>query len=158
MFKGYSVYTVDGVFFSEDTQTVYEESTQVIRLMFRFESQLEKEAKKADCKDALRSLARWFIHYDTRLNCHYSWAPEIKDRYLTRHKHWPQEELDFADKHFVTVAKEVEKWMDDCGLFIFGYLVRNFSENVLDQGLNEEEIWVVSSLDRCMNVVKRVAD
>ena len=41
VFKGYSMYSVDGVFFSKETQTVYEEATQVVRLMFRFESQLD---------------------------------------------------------------------------------------------------------------------
>jgi hypothetical protein len=157
VFKGYSVYSVDGVFFSEDTQTVYEEAIQVVRLMFRFESQLEAEAKRTDCKDMLRSLSRWLIDYDIRLNHHYSWAPQEKERFLAEHTHWPASQLAFAEQHFEAVAKEVEKWTDDCGLFVFGFLVRKFSKNVLVQGMSEEVIWVVSSYDPCMNVVRRIA-
>jgi hypothetical protein len=157
VFKGYSMYTVDGVFFSEETQTIYEEVTQVLRLMFRFASQLEEEAKKSNCKDMLRSLSCWLIDYDIRLNCHYSWAPSEKERFLAEHVHWPESQLAFADRHFESVAREVEKWTDDCGLFVFGYLVRKFSKNVLIQNMSEEEIWVVSSYDPCMNVVRRVS-
>jgi hypothetical protein len=156
VFKGYSVYTVDGVFFSEQTQKVFEEATQVIRMMFRFESQLEAEAKATECKDMLRSLARWLIDYDIRLNAHYSWAPSEKERFLAEHKHWPGAQVAFAERNFEAVAKEVEKWTDNCGLFVFGYLVRKFSKNVLVQKMSEEEIWVVSSYDPCMNVVRRI--
>jgi hypothetical protein len=157
VFKGYSMYTVEGVFFSDQTQTIYEEATQVVRLTFRFQSALEEEAKAADCKDMLRSLSRWLIDYDIRLNCHYSWAPSEKARFLAERDHWPAAQLAFAERHFEAVAKEVEKWTDDCGLFVFGYLVRKFSRNVLTQNMSEEEIWVVSSYDPCLNVVKRVA-
>jgi hypothetical protein len=157
VFRGYSMYPVDGVFFSEQTQTLYEEPTQIVRLMFRFESVLESEAKAANCKDMLRSLSRWLIDYDIRLNCHYSWAASEKERFLSEHTHWPAPQLEFAQHHFEAVAKEVEKWTDDCGLFVFGYLVRKFSKNVLIQKMSEEEIWVVSSYDPCWNVVKRVA-
>jgi hypothetical protein len=157
VFRGYSVYAVDGVFFSEQTQAVYEEATQVVRVMFRFESRLESEAKAAGCKDMLRSLARWLIDYDIRLNAHYSWAPSEKERFLSEHRHWPADQLAFAERNFEAVAREVEKWTDDCGLFVFGYLVRKFSKNVLRQHMSEEEIWVISSYDPCMNVVRRVA-
>ena len=67
----------------------------------------------------------------------------------------PPRRLEFAALSFEPMAKQVEKWIDDCGLFIFGYLVRKFSENVLRQNLSEEEIWVVSSFDTCINVVKQ---
>ncbi|HYT93068.1 MAG TPA: hypothetical protein VEL76_30400 [Gemmataceae bacterium] len=156
VFKGYSMYTVDGVFFSDKTQTIHEEAIQVLRLMFRFESRLEAEAKQRNCKDMLRSLSRWLIDYDIRLNCHYSWAPSEKERFLAEHRHWPESQLAFAEQHFDAVAREVEKWTDDCGLFVFGYLVRKFSKNVLVQKMSEEEIWVVSSYDPCLNVVRRV--
>src|SRR6185295_11917624 len=89
VFQGYSVYSVDGVFFSEETQTVYEEATQIVRLTFRFESALEADAKQTNCKDMLRCLARWLIDSDIRLNCHYSWAPSEKERFLAEHRHWP---------------------------------------------------------------------
>jgi hypothetical protein len=155
VFKGYSMYTVDGVFFSQDTQTVYEEATQVIRLMFRFESDLEAQTKETRHKDIVRSLFYWLVDYDVRLDQHHSWAPAEKERFLHEHRHWPTPQLDFAARTFEPIAKQVEKWIDDCGLFIFGFLVRKFSENVLKQNMSEEEIWVVSSFDTCINVVKQ---
>jgi hypothetical protein len=155
VFKGYSVYTVDGVFFSQETQTVYEEATQIVRLMFRFESELEGQAQETPYKDMVRSLIYWLVDYDVRLDQHYSWAAAEKERFLAEHRHWPASHLDFAARSFESLAKQVEKWIDDCGLFIFGFLVRKFSENVLKQNLSEEQIWVVSSFDTCVNVVKQ---
>jgi hypothetical protein len=155
VFKGYSMYSVDGVFFSEETQTVYEEATQIIRLMFRFESPLEAQVKETRYKDIVRSLFYWLVDYDVRLDHHQSWMPQEKERFLHEHRHWPTAQLEFAGLYFELIAKHVEKWIDDCGLFIFGFLVRKFSENVLRQNLSEEEIWVVSAFDTCINVVKQ---
>jgi hypothetical protein len=156
VFHGYSVLAVDGVYFSPQTQTLYEEAIQIIRLMFRFESTLEAAARHTGCKDMIRSLAHWLIDYDTRLDHHCSWSPAEKERFLNERRHWPAHQRAFAEAHFETIAKEVEKWMDDVGLFVFGYLVRKFSKNVLVQQMSEEEIWVVSSYEPCMNAVRRV--
>lgn len=155
VFKGYSMYTVDGVFFSDQTQTIYEEATQVVRLVFRFECPRDLEAADPQYKDILRSLCYWLVNYKLRLDHHYSWAPTERERFLAEHRHWPAPHRDYAAAHFEAIAKQVEKWADDCGLFILGFLVRKFSENVLQQNLLEEEIWVVSSFDSCINVVKR---
>jgi hypothetical protein len=155
VFKGYSLYTVDGVFFSEETQTVYEETTQVVRLTLRFESELERRPEHAHRRDLVRSLSYWLIDYDARLDYHFSWAPEQKERFLAEHQHWPGELRDYVAVHFEGVAKEVEKWIDDCGLFIFGFVVRQFAENVVRQHMTEEQIWVVNSFDPCINIVCR---
>ncbi len=155
VFKGYSMYTVDGVFFSDETQTVYEETTQVIRLTLRFESELESQTEHALRRDLVRSLAYWLIDYDARLDYHFSWAPAQRERFLAEHEHWPGELRDFVATHFEPVAKEVEKWIDDCGLFIFGFVVRQFADNVLRQHMSEEEIWVVNTFDPCINIVCR---
>lgn len=155
VFHGYSMYAVDGVFFSKETQTVYEEATQIIRLMFRFESPITAQAKEGPYKDVVRSLCYWLVDYDARLDHHQSWMPSEKERFLHEHRHWPTAQLEFASRQFAPMAQQVEKWIDDCGLFIFGYLVRKFAVNVLRQHLSEEEIWVVSSFDTCINVVKQ---
>lgn len=156
VFKGYSMYSVDGFFFSDATQQIYEEPTQIVRLIFRFESKLAAQAEIEGCKDMLRCLLFWLVDYVMRLDHHFSWAPSEREHFLHDHKHWPAAQLAFAERHFADLAREAEQWLDDCGLFIFGYLVRKFSKNVLAQNMNEEEIWVVGSYEACMNVVKRV--
>lgn len=54
-FKGWSTYSVDGVWFDESKTPVelIEESTQVVRVMFRFESSFAKQAADEECSDVL---------------------------------------------------------------------------------------------------------
>lgn len=54
---------------------------------------------------------------------------------------------------FQSIARAAAKWIDDCALFIFGYLVGNFSQNVLDRNKKEEEIWVASFFELTLNVI-----
>ena len=61
----------------------------------------------------------------------------------------------FAEKYFSRIACETIKWTDDSALFIFGYLVREFSQEVLKTKRLEEEIWVVSLFDMTLNIVSR---
>jgi hypothetical protein len=49
----------------------------------------------------------------------------------------------------------VAKWADDCALFIFGYLVKKFAENVLEEKTKEQVIWVTSFFDLTINEIKR---
>lgn len=49
---------------------------------------------------------------------------------------------------------EVVKWIDDCALFVFGYLVRKFWKEVVKQRSREDEIWVTSFLNLDINAVK----
>ena len=46
--------------------------------------------------------------------------------------------------------------IDDRALFVFGYLVRQFWENVLSEKMYEAEIWVTSLFDQLLNVIRRV--
>lgn len=154
-FKGWSVYTVDGVFFGADGK-MYEEATQVVRLMFRFKSSFTTQSTDAQCEDVLRSIIFWAISQQGRLNEHKPWSVAEKAQFIARHKPWPKRKLAFAKRYFTDVAKEVDKWVDDRALFIFGYLVRRFSENVLVEHLYEEEIWVTSHFDPLLNVIRRV--
>lgn len=155
IFKGYSVYSVDGVFF-DDVGKAYEEATQVIRLMFRFSSRLKPQAIEAGCPDVLRRISHWVISKDIRVVKKPRWHRHEKQEFLDRYQYWPPKHRAFAEAHFEDVAKEAKKWVDDCGLFVFGYLVRRFSQHVLKECLSEEEIWVASFFDLGVNVVKRV--
>src|SRR3989344_3840203 len=55
-FYGWSMYEVDGVFFNRRGKT-YEESTQIVRLIFRFSGKkMDRYAKKIGCDDVFRSI------------------------------------------------------------------------------------------------------
>lgn len=171
-YKGWSMYEVDGVWEAtkppllegtpalpvgeEEAPRLVEERTQVIRLMFRLPSTYEEEARHAGCFDVLRAIIYWTIGIQGSLNEHRSWSRAEQARFMVHHTPWPKKKAAFARRYFARVAKEVEKWIDDCGLFIFGYLVRKFAENVLKEKEEEAEIWVTSFFTLGVNVIKRV--
>lgn len=160
-FTGWSTYSVDGVFFSKKDGSMYEEATQVIRIMFRFvdtESykKLQKDAQKAACTDVLRSIVYWVMPRLGRIDEETGWSANECKLYLNNHTAWTEIKRNFAEKHFTAIAKETQRWNDDRTLFLFGYLVRQFWENLVKKKLYEEEIWVTSQFTMNLNVIKRV--
>lgn len=154
-FKGWSLYQIDGVFFDKQGRA-YEEATQVVRIMFCFQSSYYDMAKKKKCLDILRAIIFWAITKQDLLDEHNLWDKKQYDEFFERHKPWPKRKLEFTNKYFTLITKEIQKWLDDCVLFIFGYLVGQFSESVLRENLPEEEIWVSSFFNLTVNVVKKV--
>ena len=152
-FYGWSVYSVDGVFFDGQGKPI-EEATQVIRAMFRFESSFLKQAIDEGCHDVLRAILFWVISQHGRLYNHKVWGKEEQAQFMARHKPWPKQQGAFAKKHYADIALEIGRWLDDREIFIFCYLVRNFWEEVVAQGMREDEIWVTSLFDLVLNVVK----
>ena len=170
-FKGWSMYEVDGVW--EETQPppenlpavlvekkerpeVVEERTQVVRIVFRLPSRYDQEARDAGCFDVLRAIVFWTMAIQGSLDEHQSWSTHEHARFMAHHTPWPRRKAAFARRVFAPVAKDVEKWIDDCALFTFGYLVRKFAENVLAEGKREEQIWVTSFFTLGVNIVKRI--
>jgi len=152
-FRGWSTYSVDGVFF-DDTGKPIEEATQVVRLMFRFESSLAKLAIEEECHDVLRAILFWVISQHGRLYSHKVWGKEEQAQFIARHKPWPKQQLAFAKKYYADIALETGKWLDDREIFVFCYLVRNFWRKVVREEMREDEIWVASLFDLVLNVVK----
>lgn len=152
-FYGWSMYEVNGAFLSASGR-VDEELTQVIRLMFRFESSLESEARHLGCLDVLNSILLWITGKFGRLDEHSPWGRAEMCRFMEYHKPWPKGKRQFAEKHFAEAAKEIAKWIDDCALFVFGYLVRKFWKQVVKRRSREDEIWVTSFLNLDINAVK----
>lgn len=74
-FKGWSVYSVDGVFFGKRGK-MYEEATQVVRIMLRFKSssKIRRAASAAQCEDVLRAILLWTISQQGRLIEHKRWS------------------------------------------------------------------------------------
>lgn len=155
-FRGWSMYEVDGMFFDAQGR-VYEERTQVIRLMFRFESSYMTQAVEANAQDVLRSILMFVVGMRGALAQEEAWSEQNKQRYLSLHEEWVNPaKRQFAEQNFTAIARETVKWIDHCALFIFGYLVRSFSERVLETQREEEEIWVVSFFDMNLNVIRRI--
>ena len=156
-FKGWSTYSVDGVFF-DDSGNPMEEATQIVRVMFRFQSSFVKQAADDGCSDVLRAMLFWLVSQHGRLFSHKVWGKEEQAHFMARHKPWPKKQGVFAKKYFTEVAIEVGKWIDDREIFVFAYLVRKFWENVVKKGMREDEIWVASLFDLVINVVKPIPD
>ena len=180
-FAGWSMYTVAGVFFGEDKQApptlrptqrleAVEELVQVLRLIFRFSKRdldqagdrLQSTALAAGCEEVHRTIVfRTISRMEKVLGLH-SWAASERDRFLAQHAHWNtpqlQHKYDFARQYFSDIAREAEHWLDDCSLFVFGFLVRKFGQKVLQQReeKQEAEIWVTHFLDLSVNVTARL--
>lgn len=155
-FKGWSIYSVDGVFFDDTTNVMYEEAVQVVRIMFRFESSYAATAAQAGCSDVLRCILFSTIARQGRLYEHKLWGKAEEAQFIRNHTPWPARKRAFAKQHFADIAKEVNKWIDDRALFIFAYLVKQFADQVLIEQLYEKEIWVTNLFDQNLNVVRRV--
>jgi len=152
-FKGWSTYSVDGVWF-DDAGNPVEEATQVVRLMFRFESIFSKQAIDDGWSDVLRAILFWVISQHGRLYDHKVWGKEEQAQFMARHKPWPKQKGLFAQRYYADIALEVGKWLDDREIFIFCYLVRNFWRKVVREEMREDEIWIASVFDLVLNVVK----
>ena len=154
-FQGWSMYEVDGVWFDKQGKP-YEERTQLVRLMFRLPSTYLQEARDAGCFDVFRAILYWSISSQGHLDGHVLWNKAEEKLFVQHHHPWTKAKRAFVRKYFVPIAKEVGKWIDDCALFIFGYLVRKFAENVLVEKAEEKEIWVTSFFNLTLNVIKSV--
>ncbi len=154
-FEGWSLYEVHGFFKGADGR-LDEETTQVVRLMFRLKSAFLEKAVRADCRDVLRAMLFWVLSREGRLRGHYRWDRGEKARFLTANQPWLKHKKMFAEKYFGLVAREATKFIDDYWLFVFGYLVRNFWKTVLAKGRREDQIWVTSLSNLSVNIVKRV--
>ena len=158
-FYGWSNYVVDGVFWSKkegQEEEMIEEATQVIRIMFRSDSAFTERAQAVQCQDVLRAIIFWTITKQVLINQKTFWDKAEQLRFIKKHEPWPKEKLAFAKQYFVPVAREVAKWMDDCWLFMFGYLVRQFAERLLSVGYPEEEIWVANFYNLTVNIMRQV--
>lgn len=183
-FAGWSMYTVAGVFFEDRNHTTRstlrptqrlepaEELVQVLRLIFRFSRRdLDQRSDEIltmalsedwkDCDDVYRIIVFRTIGRMERVVGLHPWATSERDRFLAQYRHWKtpqlQHKYDFARKYFSDIAREAEHWLDDCALFVFGFLVRKFGQEVLRQReeKQEAEIWVTHFLDLSVNVTAR---
>lgn len=179
-FAGWSMYTVAGVFFGESQQASQglrltqrlepaEELVQVLRLIFRFSKRdldqtsdsLLAAALEADCDEIYRTIVFRTISRMERVTGLNPWDEAERDRFIAQYAHWKKPRFkhkhEFARRYFSDIVREAEHWLDDCALFVFGFLVRQFGQEVLRQQKEkqEAEIWVTHFLDLSVNVTAR---
>jgi hypothetical protein len=164
-FYGWTIYEADGVFLKKEKFKVdlvsgekkpqfYDERTQILRLIFTLESTFEKQARDEGCYDVLEALMRWTLAEQMRLDHVLSWSRSEKLRFFKFHGVWPKQKRQFVNNYYEPITKEIKRWIDDINLFIFGYLVKAFWQQVIARGSEEDEIWVVSLFNVNLNIVK----
>jgi len=128
---GYSIYDVDGVFFSEDEERIIEERTQVIRIMFRFSQEhLMKECgiKTEDEYLSMREFIQSCVEHSER----------------KRDKDIGKDDTELEAK----VREYIDIWIDDVALLMLGYIVFNICADIKERfdkkelEYMEQEIWV----------------
>ncbi len=90
---------------------------------------------------------------------HFLWSEHQKKRFFLHYDFGGQQQA-LADIHFAEMMRGVAKYLDDCGLFIFGYLVRAFWKQVLNAGQKkiEDEIWVSGIFGVSINMFVPVSE
>ncbi len=130
LFYGYSMYEVDGVFYS-NRKSVQEERTQIIRIMFMPDMDSILKKYPTETEEVRRITRRYFA--DLGKTKEY-----IREKDLTR-----------MESDIVT---HLEKWVNYVGLFMFGYIVFDMCERIVglceDGKMKwkeaEDEIWVTA--------------
>jgi hypothetical protein len=163
-FYGWSMYEVDGVFLStrkrRGNRQIDEERTQVVRLIFAFNHRVEKRATKAGHLDVYRAILYWVMSVYGHTEHDVFWGEGEMQRFLARRSDWSPEKRRYAKRLYKELAATITKWIDDCGLFIFGYLVRAlwnqivFLTQIGEEAKLEDEIWVSSIFHFNINVMK----
>lgn len=125
---GYSVYEVEGVYYSSAQDRVLEETTQVVRIMF------QPDLARLRAEAGLEPLSR----------------EELSERAARALREAGRLTADAEpDTDARKIREFLERWKEDVALFLFGYLVFELAARIRDLHARnetplEEEIWVTS--------------
>lgn len=155
---GYSLYEVDGVFYSSKTRgkgtrpAIAEERTQVVRIMFLPDlTALAKKLKPnaIEHRDVLDIVKRYL-----RISGHRrgQYGANVVDKSLIERLEERNDPIiveNIKNGNVQVILDSIEKWFDDVGLFLFGYVVFEICAELKKLGdANEvdyeEEIWLTS--------------
>jgi len=154
---GYSLYEVDGVFYSKmakrkSARRIIEERTQVIRLMFV--PDMDTLASKLDPTTIERRDILDVVKHYLRISGHrrgQHGANVIDKSLIERMKDKGDSVVgkNIENGNIAKILDFVEKWFDDVGLFLFGYLIFEICRGLqklgdADEVDYEEEIWLTS--------------
>jgi hypothetical protein len=119
IFKGYSMYEVDGVFYDDESDKIFEECTQVIRMIFRIpHEEIKGRFKSSD----FEKLEIFRVMHEAQLSDLNIYHDKKEDKL----------------KYFIS------NWVKILTFFIYGYLLFRIQEHILKLEDKEYEIWVVS--------------
>lgn len=150
IFCGYSIYEVDGVFLGRENK-IYEEKTQVIRILFR----PDVERFIGDDHEQIELIRTTVKEYIKLSSQRVSSARRLASDYASNSMA-PSSLFCYLDR-----------WADYIGLFVFGYIVYRicyYMRELCDKGEMEwneaeEEIWVSSFWNLEINRVhKRISE
>jgi len=162
---GWSLSETDGVFLGK--RKVDDELTQIIRLFFKLPvTRSERKAEKEGMTAVYRSLLYFAVDEYGKGGNRILWSRRQQERFLDQYE-LAGKERDFAEQNFRSVMRTVAKYLDDCGLFLFGFLVRTFWWWVADlvahlgkksiwKAKLEDEIWVSSIFGVSINIMKPI--
>lgn len=131
LFWGYSMYEVDGVFFSSmQPEKIFEENTQVIRMIFLADLQHIRQSLNLPVKKLSKIRA-------------------IVSKYLSVNSIECKKMLKSKNKIERKISKLVDCWTEEVGLFLFGYVIFEICTRIRELNLDknrelEEEIWLSS--------------
>jgi len=154
---GYSLYEVDGVFYSKmanrkGARRIIEERTQVIRFMFvpdlnALASQLVPNAiEHRDMLDIIKNYLRISGHRRGQRGANVIHGSLIE---RLKNKGDPYVDKNIHNGNIGKILDFIEKWFDNVGLFLFGYLIFEMCARLqklgdADEVDYEEEIWLTS--------------
>ena len=129
--------------------------------MFRFrDNESEKIALERKFPEVYRVILYWVLSAYGHADVYESWSDEECRRFLRDHSAWERDPARkaFAEELYPVLAKRISKWIDDCGLFVFGYLVREFWQKIVELHEQEgkpleDEIWVSSIFHTNVNLM-----
>lgn len=152
-FFGWSTYGVEGAFLNTDVGELQDELTQVVRVIFRFESDLPT-AKNKGTERIVQSITSWLL-----MNYYHRVALPPYDethiqQFVAEHPSFSEPDLAYITNNYAAIATEILKWFDDCVLFTYGYLARRFWKRVAEVGRREDEVWVTSFFNLGINVLR----
>ncbi|HVS79889.1 MAG TPA: hypothetical protein VHF05_02830 [Candidatus Paceibacterota bacterium] len=108
--------------------------------------------------DVYRSILSFILAEYAHTDNYRVWEEIEFQRLLQRQSFWNEKKTEFARELYIILAPKMAKWVVDCGLFIFGYLVREFWNKIVDLNKKrgaplEDEIWVASIFHLSINVM-----
>ncbi len=137
VFFGWSTYEISGVFLKDNMVDIDEEQTQVIRIIFKYEvadSLKDEESKKYP--EVYRAILYWVVS-TYGLNDGKPWNSAKCKMFLGRFPQWNAEQKKYAKKRFAELANDISIWIDDCGIFIFGFVLHQLWTEIVS--INEED-------------------
>jgi len=143
VFFGWSTYEVSGVFLKKNGIDIDEEQTQVIRIIFKYDVPKElKDRRAKKYPEVLRAILYWVVS-TYGLTDGKAWDDEKFESFIARFPQWSKEQKSYAKKRFVPIANDINIWIDDCGIFLFGYVIHNIWTEIVK--MNQEGLEVRKS-------------